>query len=113
MCTAIIKEDGFNIMDGDLFCVAPQLLTRTKARSFQRFLSRTAEQGTQFERQRGKKWLCMIVVWTDGGGQVVSVLTRPVSGSVWGAPTVTGNGHYDHRDYSGHYHHHRHPPSCL
>ena len=66
-------------MDGDLFCVAPQLLTRTKARSFQRFLSRTAEQGTQFERQRGKKWLCMIVVRmgvAGPGGQYHTQVSR-------------------------------------
>ena len=58
---------------------------------------------------RGKKWLCMIVVWTDGGGQVVSEVTRPVSGSVWGAPTVTGNGHYCPLHHRGHYHHHHAP----
>ena len=52
---------------------------------------------------RGKKWLCMIV----GGGQVVSEVTRPVSGSVWGSiPTVTGNGHYCPLHHRGHYHHH-------
>lgn len=52
---------------------------------------------------RGKKWLCMIV----GGGQVVSEVTRPVSGSVWGSiPTVTGNGHYCPLHHWGHYHHH-------
>ena len=49
----------------------------------------------------GKKWLCMIV----GGGQVVSEVTRPVSGSVRGAPTVTGNGHYCPLHHRGHYHH--------
>ena len=55
MCTAIIKEDGFNIMDGDLFCVAPQLLTRTKARSFQRFYPGQESRGHSLSSSAGVK----------------------------------------------------------
>ena len=93
-------------MDGPTFLCRPSRasdpLHYRFAAFYQRILSRTGMAGDSLGG-RGKKWLCMIV----GGGQVVSEVTRPVSGSVGGSiPTVTGNGHYCPLHHRGHYHHH-------
>ena len=66
---------------GQLFCVAPLgLLTRCTIGSLP-FINEfyPGQAAGDSLGGRGKKWLCMIV----GGGQVVSEVTRPVSGSVW------------------------------